>query len=214
MAENLITCSGVSIDDWGNELDWTIKFRPTQECADSGHNSLVFAILFFYIAIALGWGCVTLALEVSRLLEENAQNRMNVANFRNTPTHTLHKRIEEAYRKQIGIKTTHLRHAPRYPVAASCIDNMITMTRSITIVENLEFYMPPPASSGPPPKLLKKKMRKLKEDDEEAMMLLQQLGLLENDSTLQPRRGNRSTGIEPPAYEDGRRIAREGWVNQ
>ena len=95
-------------------------------------------MFFFSVSFIL---YLTLIIE-SRPDKEISDEMFQIQNelltkLRNTPTHRLHQHIEDEYRKHVGIQTEHLRDAQRYPVDATYTDDVATMTRTITVIENL-----------------------------------------------------------------------------
>ncbi|KAE8449754.1 hypothetical protein EG329_007529 [Mollisiaceae sp. DMI_Dod_QoI] len=65
--------------------------------------------------------------------------------LRNTPSYELHTRLEELYKKEVGIRTEHLRDVQRYP-HVSHQDDRFSMRRTIMIVEDLSWIVLPAAN--------------------------------------------------------------------
>lgn len=118
----------------------------------------------------------------------NAVNR-EIAYLRNTPSHQLHQRLEYSYRNSVGIKTDPLREVKRYPTV-TYVDDLATMKRTITVVEDLAWVMPVKMSQP---------QWKRRREEEEVGLMLRELHL-EGDQEAQ--RGARHARDDPPGYEE------------
>lgn len=130
--------------------------------------------------------------------------RAQIRELRNTPSHQLHQALETEYVKRVGIQKRGLENVERYP-SVSFVNNPVTMTRTITVVEDLAWVVPVDRASSSSrtsgaSSSSRASERELSREQEEIGLILRGLGL-ENDQEAKPGNGMTRIGDEPPAYE-------------